>query len=884
MQDKLRFAEEARLFWKEKIDTVQQQELDTKSKELEDKETELEQLINPPDISAEPKGPQWMRFLERDMYKLGASIIIITNIVIMFMELRNPQLQDSYFIIDQLFLIFYSVELVCSLVLYQWDFLCPLSNYRVVGWNWMDLIIVVFGILDQWVLPLMNVKESGGSSPFMALRLLRLVRIVKIMKNFFNSDLSWTESNRFQAFILCVIGFNSILIALESDIPGFSGWVYIENLLLLVFLFELAVRLKHDTCKKFFTDENDWGWNWMDFIIVVEAILDQWLMPIVMLVKETLGMNRGSSGSIAKVMMMLRMARLLRILRLGRLIRQFSDLFDLITGIAKALGQFKWLIILTMVFLYIVALLIVRTVGPDGIVYGSDAESYWNDTNNTNTTNATNNTNSTNNSGDTQAALLRHEIEESFGSVPQTIFVLFKAMNGDAGDLVPLFTYLPFTKYIMYMPFMVLSSWAMLSSFTAVVSDSMMNANQDNQNKRDKEIRAQELDDSKLWLDAIFTQMDKSKNDELDENEFKHCCEESAGEINAAAKMDRSDVLQLFDALASAKLLDVEDTKIPYSSHWEVDLSRCIEKMKVERAEARQDGSADDDATPNDIYVVSNQDEVVATIHRSTTQIDYVHGRPGEAAFPLKLKFKYHVIKRDDFIRSLQNEGAAVTERTVYRLEERLIVVEKVVKGLLVQCGKVQENLASYRSADLGSENANGPFAAGSPAGSAPHGAVPSYGTLVQPPPGVFAVAVWVGTSREDDFAGTPTRCTVRDIKTLEELSVRLCEKLQISKRVESLVFWDARFKEWSKPADLSELPGMVKIRMKLASAVPQSTPALAATLSMESSTTSLGLRVPAAAELQPSDSSRSSSPLQLKEVSLRPRVRAITVAMKRPP
>merc|ERR1719401_3379939 len=69
-------------------------------------------------------------------------------------------------------------------------------------------------------------------------------------------------------------------------------------------------------------------------------------------------------------------------------------------------------------------------------------------------------------------------IPEIFPNVPQSIFVLFQVMNGDTDMLGPLFEVLPCTQ-IVFMIFTVLSSWAILSTLTAVISESMMKAAED---------------------------------------------------------------------------------------------------------------------------------------------------------------------------------------------------------------------------------------------------------------------------------------------------------------------------------------------------------------------------------------------------------------------
>jgi voltage-gated sodium channel len=149
---------------------------------------------------------------------------------------------------------------------------------------------------------------------------------------------------------------------LESDIPDFWGWFYIEQILLFIFMFELLVRLRRQG-RSFFIDKHDWVWNSLDFIIVAGAILDAYLLPLIGFCMELLGRQKSSSGNLGQIMMMLRMARLLRMLRLIRLIKSIPPLYVLVQGIAKAMQGMAWVVVLTVLLLYICALLAVKLIG-----------------------------------------------------------------------------------------------------------------------------------------------------------------------------------------------------------------------------------------------------------------------------------------------------------------------------------------------------------------------------------------------------------------------------------------------------------------------------------------------------------------------------------------
>merc|ERR1740138_1248506 len=123
-----------------------------------------------------------------------------------------------------------------------------------------------------------------------------------------------------------------------------------------------------------------------------------------------MGIESGNHGhQMGQIMTTLRLARLLRILRLVRLVKNIPPLYTLIVGILQAMQGMAWVLVLTAVFLYAFALLSVRLVG-HGLLFGGNAPP---------------------------------EVAEIFPNVPQSMFVLFKVMNGDMEQVEPLFHALP---------------------------------------------------------------------------------------------------------------------------------------------------------------------------------------------------------------------------------------------------------------------------------------------------------------------------------------------------------------------------------------------------------------------------------------------------------
>lgn len=499
-----------------------EKELDTLRKEAESREEQLRNILSPPpgDQIIKPPGPECLAWMESTAFTLVATSVIVANIVMMVMEFIDADKAKEFFWWDQFFMIFYVFELSFKAILWQRRLL--IGKIGVVWWNWLDLIIVVTGVMDMYLKPLLimsGVVHQGASSGpsvlsfLRMLRLARLARILKIVNVFLKSDLSWAEGDVFQSFIMSVIGFNSILMGLEADYPDFFLWFYVEQVLLIIFSFELLVRLKFAGLQFFCQNVI---WNWLDFIIVWGGIVDQWMMPSIELVKEMMGMESGGSGNMGQIMTMLRLARLLRILRLVRLVKNIKPLFNLVAGIMQAMQGMGWVLLLTLVTLYTFALLGVRLIG-HGLVFGGEPP--------------------------VEAAVFRGVLE--------SMFVLFTIMNGDLSPLEDLFVVMPVMKLVA-VSFMVLASWAILSILTAVVSENMINACDNNREDVNSEEQEEEMKESRKLLEDLFAKIDTDGSGELTEQEFDDLLKDPdiVDEITNATKLSKRDVVELFGYLA----------------------------------------------------------------------------------------------------------------------------------------------------------------------------------------------------------------------------------------------------------------------------------------------------------------------------------------------
>jgi hypothetical protein len=314
-----------------------------------------------------------------------------------------------------------------------------------------------------------------------------------------------------------VILLNSIVIGAETEVPDWSGWFIVEQIFLVIFVFELTVRLKLSGAK-FFSDPDNYAWNWLDFGIVAGGVLEQWLMPLVGIISDLLGIKNPPKFPNG-FMSLVRMARLARIMRLVRIVKSVPPLYDLVKGMASALHGIGWVIILTFLVLYIFALLAVKLIG-EGLAFSE---------------------------------IPPEPVREPFHGLGDTFFVLFQVMNGDQSVLEPLFDHAPLTK-VIFVVFMIMTNWSILSILTAVVSENMISVTEQNEKERAEVERMQAEERQNLRLEEIFASLDKDGSGDLDLAEFKNILSDANSttrdELCETAKMNANDLVEIFDYLS----------------------------------------------------------------------------------------------------------------------------------------------------------------------------------------------------------------------------------------------------------------------------------------------------------------------------------------------
>lgn len=122
------------------------QELEELRNEEVDKQVHLDLLLNPPEDLIPVVGPRALQFVDGDRFQFVCIAVIAANMTAMVSQIHFPDAKGTYWVLDQFFLVFYTVELLMRAVLHRRALL--VGKPSVVWWHWLDLSIVCAGMLD----------------------------------------------------------------------------------------------------------------------------------------------------------------------------------------------------------------------------------------------------------------------------------------------------------------------------------------------------------------------------------------------------------------------------------------------------------------------------------------------------------------------------------------------------------------------------------------------------------------------------------------------------------------------------------------------------------------------------------------------------------------
>mmetsp|Transcript_108764 Transcript_108764/g.232422 ORF Transcript_108764/g.232422 Transcript_108764/m.232422 type:complete len:635 (+) Transcript_108764:63-1967(+) len=267
-------------------------------------------------------------------------------------------------------------------------------------------------------------------------------------------------------FVGVVIAISFLTMGLSMDIaPEWPGWVVVEFIYGAIFLFEIVVKIRHYGCLVYICGPQRYL-NWLDCVITFITLLDATMTSLL----------TDDSLALAKNMVVpLRAARILRIVPLIKLldIPILARLASMFTGLSIGMPWLIWVSTVLVLFVYLFGIMFRQLLGPDenqdlralcgdgdlayGTIVGDGNDPY---------------------SGECKIHYLYGE--EYFGTVPDSMFTIFRCMIGDCSTkggqaLAPHLGFgygLPF--YIVYAAGMVVIIFGLFNVITAIFVESTM--------------------------------------------------------------------------------------------------------------------------------------------------------------------------------------------------------------------------------------------------------------------------------------------------------------------------------------------------------------------------------------------------------------------------
>mmetsp|Transcript_109253 Transcript_109253/g.216997 ORF Transcript_109253/g.216997 Transcript_109253/m.216997 type:complete len:752 (-) Transcript_109253:65-2320(-) len=612
-------------------------------------------------------------FVERTWFQCITALVIFGNSVTTFLVIGKPDTKEWVFYVEHGMLCFYVFEIAARICAFRRSYLCAKKGSHVV-WNLLDILVVGAGVIDQWLIPVLRLRQDGPERTVLhLLRCLRLMRVLKIVRVFLVSDLSWTDTPAFNSFIGLVIVVNSAIMGLEVDVP-WKGWLFLEHLLLSIYVFELAVRLKHFGMEFVRFRNPDIVWNVLDSLIVGSSVADSWIVPLYGLVTKAIFGNHDSGApggglSLSKVMMLMRMLRLFRILRLVKLVKSVRPLFILVTSIVSAFQGVVWVLVLTVITLYGMAIITTSLIGKK-MAFPAEND-------------------------------ISDEIISPFRSVPESMFTLFRVMSSaqseqEARAIDSVLEALPTLKFA-FVFFMITSSWTLLSILTAVVSENMISSTDEQQQALNLQTEEEDREHRSDRLGTIFDEIDHDGNGFITQKEIDafledrnsrlrvsqdsgikiYAVREVLGTLSSAT--DHGTIRKelfveyLMDAAQTATEKSMMKLEFQIKNHFEL-----IEKKLAEVCERVQDLQKQQTSGPQSSPAPTGQR---AELHEnSNTGNGHAEKHPFEYRIPacdrpnqqLLIKVEEAQRKHIDFLESLERRWHGLEERSLGLAVDRL--------------------------------------------------------------------------------------------------------------------------------------------------------------------------------------------------------------------
>lgn len=285
------------------------------------------------------------------------------------------------------------------------------------------------------------------------------------------------------AVVVCLL-LNGLFIGLQTDMPDAACWSCWEDLLLLLFTSELALRIWVVGPSQYFrrNDNPDFTWNVFDFAVVAAGCVNFLVNWVLEHTDGDLGNRANDTLSFNTV----RLLRVLRVLRIVRLVRFLKQLYLLAYGFLEGSLAVIWIALLVSVVLYICAVLLVRTYGQGE--YDSESE--------------------------------REILGERFKTIPRTMYFLFELIVAPnlKAYRAAMFKNPPLIVFLV--TFVILGSFGVNGIVVALINESILDKNQARQ-EADRLEREYKRNVLKNMARDLFDQLDVNKNRVVPRSEFQ---------------------------------------------------------------------------------------------------------------------------------------------------------------------------------------------------------------------------------------------------------------------------------------------------------------------------------------------------------------------------
>lgn len=172
------------------------------------------------------------------------------------------------------------------------------------------------------------------------------------------------SSATFQASIMLLILLNLIMLGIEVDVssslkPDEEDPVVFQVLnivIVIVFIFEIAVKMAGFGCAHFFFGPERW-WNCFDLIIIITSVFETFLD----ILTKTIEASTVDSSHL-RIMRFMRLARALRGVRVMRLVRFIGALRSIVFAILSTLWSLVWTLVLLVLLFYCFAVILAQLV------------------------------------------------------------------------------------------------------------------------------------------------------------------------------------------------------------------------------------------------------------------------------------------------------------------------------------------------------------------------------------------------------------------------------------------------------------------------------------------------------------------------------------------